>query len=390
MSTGYGLTNADRQPVKVLLVDDRKENLHALETLLKRDHTEIHKAYSGREALELLLHHEFAVALLDVQMPEIDGFELAELMRGSDQTKKIPIIFVTAGAIDSKRTFRGYEAGAVDFLHKPLDPRIVKSKVQVFLQLEEQRLLIQAQLQQLESALHVREEFLSIASHELKTPLTSLGLQFQVARRGLDLNQGAVPPREKLVQTFDLASRQISKLTHVIDELLDVSRIQSGKLAVSFSPVDLSLLAREVTERLGEQINQAKCRVRFELTDSLVVQCEAFRVEQVLINLISNVTKYAAGTPMTIATSRDSEFAYLTVRDEGPGIPEEKLTTVFERFERVGQNKSIAGLGLGLYIVKQIMKAHHGDISVRSKLGEGSEFIARFPLQHPDSTKSSD
>jgi len=132
----------DKIKAKVLLVDDRKENLQALESLLANKSVEIFKALSGRDALELLLVHDFALALLDVQMPEINGFELAELMRGAERSKNVPIIFVTAGAIDPKHTFRGYEAGAVDFLYKPLDPRIVRGKVSVFLELDRQRQML--------------------------------------------------------------------------------------------------------------------------------------------------------------------------------------------------------------------------------------------------------
>jgi signal transduction histidine kinase len=369
-----------RRPVKILLVDDRQENLHALESLLKSDQIEIHKAASGRDALELLLNHEFAVALLDVQMPEINGFELAELMRGSDQTKKIPIIFVTARAIDPQDTFLGYEAGAVDFLFKPLDPRIVRNKVQVFLQLEEQRLLIQSQIQQLEAALRVREEFLSIASHELKTPLATLSFQLQVTARQVDVRKGTAPSPEKLTQIFESANRQVMKLTNMIDDLLDISRIQAGKLSISVSPVDLSPLISEVVERLSQQLEQAGCTVRLDIEKSLIVPCEAVRVEQVLVNLISNVIKYAAGSVMTVTLRHDLQYAQLSVCDQGPGIPEEKLGAVFERFERLGLDKNVSGLGLGLYIVKQIMKAHDGDITIQSRPGEGTVFEARFPL----------
>ena len=364
---------------KILLVDDRKENLHALGSVLQSD-VEVFKAASGREALELLLQHRFAVALLDVQMPEINGFELAELMRGSDHTKEIPIIFVTAGAIDPHHTFRGYEAGAVDFLYKPLDARIVRSKVQVFLRMEQQRLQIQEQLEQLQAALRVRDEFLSIASHELKTPLTSLGLQVQLARRTIKIADGVAPSPEKLAQTLDLANRQIAKLTHLIDDLLDGSRIQGGQLTVSKSATDLVALVREVTERLQPHLEQAGCAVQLHLADSLTAPCESFRVEQVLINLISNVTKYAPGSPVTISLYLKEGRAVLEVRDEGPGIPEDKLESIFDRFERGGKKTGVSGLGLGLYISREIMLAHGGSLRATSRLGAGATFIAELPV----------
>lgn len=365
---------------KVLMVDDRKENLLALEFLLQSEHTQIFKAYSGRDALELLLEHRFALALLDVQMPEINGFELAELMRGSELTKEIPIIFVTAGAIDAKHTFRGYEAGAVDFLYKPLDPRIVKSKVEVFLRMEEQRLQIQTQMAQLQTAIKAREDFLSIASHELRTPLTSLSLQLQLARRSIKLEEGIIPAPEKIVKTLELASRQVSKLARLTDDLLDISRIHAGKLSVIKANVDLAALVREVIERLRPQLDQAGCSLGLELTEPMIVPCEAFRFEQVLTNLISNVIKYAPGTPITVKLQRANNHAVLTVSDRGHGIPEDKLETIFDRFERVDAPIGVSGLGLGLYIVKQIMIAHGGDIHATSTVGQGTTFTGTLPI----------
>src|SRR5579864_9275968 len=153
--------------VKCLLVDDLEENLLALSALLRRDDIDILTARSGAEALELLLSHEVALAFLDVQMPEMDGFELAELMRGAERTKHVPIIFVTAGTRDPARVFKGYETGAVDFLFKPIDPHVLKSKVDVFLELAAQR-------RQLTDALRLYEMFVAILGHDLRNPLGSL------------------------------------------------------------------------------------------------------------------------------------------------------------------------------------------------------------------------
>ncbi|RYZ68445.1 MAG: hybrid sensor histidine kinase/response regulator, partial [Proteobacteria bacterium] len=307
---------------KILLVDDRRENLLALESLLRDLPTEIYQATSGRDALELLLQHRFAVALLDVQMPEINGFELAELMRGMDSTREIPIIFLTAGAIDPKHTFRGYEAGAVDFLYKPLDARIVKSKVKVYLRLEEQRLQIVSQMEQLQAAVRSREEFLSIASHELRTPLTSMSLQFQTARRSIRPEAGILPTTEKLIKTFDMANRQVGKLTRLIDDLLDISRIQAGKLSINREPKDLTVIIKEAIERLVPQLNSANVPVSLDFETPFPASFDENRIEQVVTNLITNVIKYAPDAPMEVRLWREGDRAFFTVKDNGPGIPE--------------------------------------------------------------------
>ena len=366
--------------INILIVDDRPENLISLENLLKEDDVQIYKAQSGIEALELLLSHtSFALALLDVQMPEMNGFELAELMRGKEKTKSIPIIFVTAGAIDAQSTFMGYDAGAVDFLYKPLDTRIVKSKVKVFKELEQQKLIIQDQLSQLSQALKWRDDFLSIASHELKTPITSMRLQTQMTARSLNKAEGRSLSPEKLERFILTSNKQLDKLTRLIDDLLDTTRIRAGKLTVEPEEVNFSEMVSEIVDRFRDQLEEANCLLSVEIEDSVMVLCDPFRAEQVIVNLISNVIKYANGKPVAISLSQKDSKAYLTITDSGPGIVPEKLETIFERFKRVHKHEGISGLGLGLYIAKQVMDAHNGSITVKSTQGHGSAFTINFP-----------
>ncbi len=175
---------------RILLVDDREENLLALEALLRDEEAELVRARSGREALELLLAHEFALAIVDVQMPEWDGIELAELMRGTARTREVPIMLVTAGLHDEARVFRGYELGAVDYLHKPLDPIVLRSKVNVFLQLHRQRQLLAEQLDEIRRAKQAlqesdrrKDDFLAVLSHELRNPLAPIQNGVYLLRR---------------------------------------------------------------------------------------------------------------------------------------------------------------------------------------------------------------
>ncbi|MEA9356194.1 hybrid sensor histidine kinase/response regulator [Bacteriovorax sp. PP10] len=365
--------------INILIVDDRPENLISLENLLKEDDVVIYKAQSGVEALELLLKHGFALALLDVQMPEMNGFELAELMRGKEKTKTIPIIFVTAGAIDAQHTFMGYDAGAVDFLYKPLDTRIVKSKVKVFKELEQQKLVIQDQLTQLSQALKWRDDFLSIASHELKTPITSMRLQTQMAARSLQKSGSKDISPEKLEKYFMTSNKQLDKLTRLIDDLLDTTRIRAGKLTVDPIEVNFSQLMTDILERYEDQLAEANCHIESEIQKNIMVYCDPFRAEQVIVNLLSNAMKYAQGKPVAIKLRQEHGQAFLTIQDAGPGIAPEKLDAIFERFKRGNKHEGISGLGLGLYIAKQVMDAHHGSITVKSTPGLGSAFTINFP-----------
>lgn len=366
----------------ILIVDDKPQNIISLENILQEDDVNIYKAYSAREALELLLVHNFALAILDVQMPEMNGFELAELMRGKEATKSIPIIFVTAGAIDAKSTFMGYDAGAVDFLYKPIDVRIVKNKVRVFKELAKQKQIIQNQIGQLSQALKWRDEFLSIASHELKTPLTTLSLQNQMALLKLSKKDSEMNPQEeKLKKMYVNNGKQLSKLNRLIEDLLDTTKIKAGTLTVSPEKTNFSTLISEVIERYDEQLAHMRS-VSIDIDDSIYVNCDAFRTEQVIVNLISNAVKYAPNSDMYVTLRKFDNLAVLKIRDTGAGIPSEKLNSAFDRFKRYSNSKYISGLGLGLYIAKQIMVAHNGNIEVQSESGKGTEFTVSFSLSN--------
>lgn len=384
----------------ILIVDDLEENLIALEALLRGKGVTIHRARSGAEALELLLNHEFALAVLDVQMPQMNGFELAEMMRGPERTRGIPIIFVTAGARNQGFTFQGYESGAVDFLYKPLDPLIVQSKVRVFLDLYQQRKFIEERLEEreelltvmqkqlellleterrLKRAVEVRNEFLSIASHEIKNPIAALKLQMQITEKSIKPQTNEVPSAERLKKTIDKSNKQIDRLLSLVDDLLDPTKMDSGQLTFKFSPLALGDFARELVERLTPQANAAGNSLELRAIASIGVNWDRLRIEQLLINLISNAIKYAPKSPIEVFLDQKDEFVELRVRDSGPGIPRAKQGEVFDRYDRGDAPRDVQGLGLGLYIVQQIAQGHGGQARVESEIGQGCEFIISLP-----------
>jgi signal transduction histidine kinase len=230
--------------------------------------------------------------------------------------------------------------------------------------------------QKLSLALEARDEFLSIASHDLKTPLTSLTLQLQMNERNLKNNSDPV----ELTESIQLSLRQVRSLTGLVNDLLDVSRIQSGNLLLDQSEMDLSMLVREVGARFSHELRAAQCNLELQLEQGLVGTWDAPRLEQVIVNLISNSIKYAPRSPLKISTERNSTHAILIVSDQGPGIAKEKREAIFERFERANVHKNVSGMGLGLFIVKKIVEAHKGTIFLESEVGRGSEFIVRLPI----------
>ncbi|MQU61835.1 response regulator [Pseudomonas sp. FSL R10-1350] len=386
---------------KLLIVDDLPENLLALEALIQRDDRIVYKALSADEALSLLLQHEFAMAILDVQMPGMNGFELAEMMRGTDRTKNIPIVFVSAAGREMNYAFKGYESGAVDFLHKPLDIHAVKSKVNVFVDLYRQSKAVQrqvealersrreqevllAQLQQtqveLEHAVRMRDDFMSIVSHEVRTPLNGLILETQLRKMHLARDNTAAFTKDKLAAMVDRDERQIQSLIRLIEDMLDVSRIRTGKLSIRPSEFDLSQLVANLLEVFSPQISAAQASISFSSAQPVVGQWDEFRIEQVISNLLTNALRYGAQKPIDVAVYREEGYAVVQVRDQGIGISQENQQRIFQQFERVAGSHVVSGLGLGLFISEQIVAAHSGKIEVSSELGEGALFKVCLPL----------
>lgn len=386
---------------KLLIVDDLAQNLLALEALIKRDDLQVYQALSADEALSLLLQHEFALAILDVQMPGMNGFELAELMRGTEKTKNIPIVFVSAAGREMNYAFKGYESGAVDFLHKPLDTHAVKSKVNVFVDLyrqskamkhqvealeqsrrEQETLLAQLQVTQseLEHAVRMRDDFMSIVSHEVRTPLNGLILETQLRKLHLARDNAAAFTLEKMHAMVERDERQIQSLIRLIEDMLDVSRIRTGKLSIRPVTFDLSQAVRQLLDGFAPQISAAQSSVTLQADQPVIGQWDEFRIEQVVSNLLTNALRYGAKKPVAVAVYRDGEHAVIEVRDQGIGISPENQHRVFQQFERVSAGHAAAGLGLGLYISEQIVAAHNGTLTVHSALGEGALFSVRLPL----------
>ncbi|NML18708.1 hybrid sensor histidine kinase/response regulator [Azohydromonas caseinilytica] len=368
---------ADADPVKLLVVDDVPQNLLAMQALLQQPGVQLLTASSGAQALELLLQHEdVALALLDVQMPEMDGFTLAELMRGSSRTRDIPIIFVTASPRDPARLFRGYESGAVDFLHKPLEPHVLLGKVRVFVELHRQRRLLRQRNEELERLLKLNEVMMAVLSHDLRTPLSAIMMSAEVLRH-LAANDAALRAALRVKSSGQ-------RMSHMISQLLDFSRIRSGSLALDAQPHDL----RSVADAAVAELRQAHAQARIEVLihGDLRGRFDADRMAQVLSNLVGNALHHGeAGQPVRVVLD-GSEAATLRVLVRNAGrLPDEALPRLFEPFKGAHEGRP-EGLGLGLYIVQQFVHAHGGRVSGRNTV-EGVEFEVVLP-RHADQAPS--
>jgi signal transduction histidine kinase len=387
---------------KILIVDDKQDNLVTLELILRHFDAEIILARSGQEALEKTLEHEFALALIDVQMPEMDGFEMVKLLRQVEKTKYLPVIFISAIYSEDQYLIQGIEAGAVDFIIKPLNPRILIGKVKVFLELYDQKKRLQQEIlekiktqQSLVEAKRKAEEsdqlktaFLANMSHEIRTPLTTI-----VGFAGL-LADDCIS-RDAKQEYVGYIYKSSEHLISLINDILDVAKIEAGQLRLEKSPVDLRILMNDIYQTFKNKLeNSEKFHLTFTLNmppETLVINTDEGRLRQVLENLLGNAIKFT--------TSGNIEFGYRVyekdikfyVNDTGIGIPHDNLKLIFERFRKIENGRAFnsSGTGLGLSIVKRLVEILGGDIEVVSKLNQGSSFSFTLPkdISQPEHTE---
>ena len=384
------------EKINILLVDDLPANLLALEAILEGLGHNLVRANSGDEALKRLLGQEFAVILLDVRMPGMDGFETAEIIRGRDQTKHTPIIFVTALGTSDTQIFKGYFLGAADYLVKPIVPEILRAKVQTFVALYEKakemaereraeaehalRLKGEQDLRKLaEEANRAKDQFLAMTSHELRAPLTAVLGWARLLRSGeLDETTRA--------RALAMIESNVKAQTRLIDDLLDVSRIITGKFHIYPEMIELAHVLEISVETIRPQAAAKGILLALESdAKGAVVSGDSSRLQQAFFNLLSNAIKFTPqGGRVVVRLKRTDSEVEIKVSDTGKGISPEFLPSVFERF-RQAENLDPGergGLGLGLAIVNHIVELHQGTVRAQSPgEGKGSTFTITLPCQ---------
>ncbi len=400
IATSESILDASPQvpTARVLAVDDNPANLASIRAVLEDlDGASIVYANSGEEALRELLHEEFAVVLLDVRMPRMDGLECADIIRKRERTKHLPIIFLTAHDRDDELVNRAYSMGAVDFLFKPIQPEILLAKTRVFVELQhrseqireqaeqlakaqrkeaEQQLLMERErwaTEQLREENKRKDEFLAVLAHELRNPLAPVVT-------GVELIKMYDIDHPQLEKTRASMEQQLSHLNHLVDDLLDISRISSGKIVLREDTVNLFDVVYQAVENCRCELEDKQHELNLELGDDpAYVHGDAVRLTQVVGNLISNSARY---TPehgaITVACQQKDGHVSLSVEDNGMGIEQPMLQQVFGQFvQGDGHNP---GLGLGLALVKMLVELHDGQVEARSEgKNQGSTFIVTLP-----------
>ncbi|WP_312789342.1 ATP-binding protein [Sphingobacterium sp.] len=486
----------------ILIVDDNPDNIYSLQKLLESKNFKVDTAQSGEEALKKILKYNYALIILDVQMPDMDGFEVAENIAGFSKTKETPIIFLSAVNTDKRFITKGYDSGGLDYVTKPVDPDILMLKVKTFYRLHEQtqalkdvqkslereveqRKMAQKELRSkvdyldtlleslpqiaftcdprgqinfvngqwfqysddakafpdthpddepiygvlqkslqsgepLEMEVRIRrracgeycyqllrvwpilengennwvgtftdidaqkraekekDEFLSIASHELKTPLTSIKAYMQLLDRKLKLEEESAEAKY-----VTRVQGQVDKLNSLISDLLDLSKIDNGKLLINKKAFSLEHMVKSAVDSIVQTHDQSNMQLlRSGDIKGVQLYGDEVRLEQVLVNFLTNAYKYAAGTEKVIVDCVViDDYVKVSVIDFGIGIPPEKQAEVFEKFYRVEETSfDFQGLGIGLYICAEIIRSHQGTIAVESTVGQGSTFYFTLPL----------
>lgn len=369
----------------ILLVDDKSENLIALRKTLENRGFIIDTALSGEEALKKVLKTAYELIILDVQMPGMDGFEVAEAISGYSKTCDTPIIFLSAVNISKQFITKGYTSGGRDYLVKPFDTDILTLKIKTFIKLHEQTMELNriqqsllAEIEQRKEAEGKKDEFISIASHELKTPLTSVKGYLQLAERSLKSGQS-----EKSELFIGHSRKQVDKLSQLVADLLDTTKIASGQLMFNYNYFDFKPFLENAIDSVGHSY-PGKQIIKTGLADVRIYGDEN-RLEQVLVNYLTNAIKYAPdGREIFVDMQLSDQWVEVKVKDQGIGIPKETQEHIFEKFYRVEENaKHFQGLGMGLYICAEIIKRHQGEYGVESEPGQGSTFYFRIPVKSP-------
>jgi two-component system sensor histidine kinase/response regulator len=358
--------------VTCLLVDDLEENLLALTALLRDDDVEIVTARSGVEALELLLQHDVALAIVDVQMPDMDGFELAELMRGSERTRHVPLIFVTAGSRDQHRMFKGYDTGAVDYLYKPIEPQILQNKAGVFFQLARHKLQLQQELRERTETLRLNEMFAAVLGHDLRTPLGAM-----LTAADLLKHHTSDPFVTEIAGRLQSSGKRMNRM---IEDMLDLTRARlAGGIPINRAAADLGSLVTRVVQEHEASARGRRIEVRQQ--GNLDGDWDGDRFAQVLANLIGNALQHGKGHEPVQVDVEGSSADTVTVSVRNAGVIDPAvLPHIFDPF-RSSQTlpKRSVGLGLGLYIAQQIVHAHQGTIDVDSSHPTHTVFTVTVP-----------
>jgi len=369
--TDEGHSEHEAGTAKILVVDDTPGNLFAFRELLGPLGHRIFEAASGQDAMALIARHEFAVILLDVMMPGMDGFETLSRMREGVVIRSTPVIMITARDLNRAEVDRAYALGVIDFLTKPVYPEVLRGKVASCVSLH----VANRELRRREAALSMKDRQIAVLAHDLRNPLTTVTAAIHLLGRLPESDQAQAQARKE--QLLLRVERGLTRMNGMIRDLLDYARAGSGAIPIVRERMDLADLARDLVDEF--EIADPNRRIDLTRSGETTGSWDRTRLYQALSNLVGNATHYGHGDA-SIAVGGDGRHVEIAVHNSGPPISPDLLSVIFEPFRR-GAGGDGAGLGLGLYIVRAIAQAHGGDVSVTSSAEVGTTFTLRLPTE---------
>ena len=358
---------------KILIVDDKPENLKALRKVLKDLDIELVEATSGNDALKATLHHDFALALLDIQMPEMDGYELAGLLREEEKTAHLPFIFISAVYTDNLNVFTGYEKGAFSFITKPFQPEILINKVKLFIEKHQQEVALFELNEELKNTNKELEAFTYSVSHDLRTPLRAVNGYAQM------LNEDYSPKLDaEAKRLIDNIKYNATKMGMLIDDLLAFSKL--GRKEIQKSNIDMNELTKEVLVGINKAIAHS---AEIKMGNLHSTKADYSLLYQVMLNLISNAVKYSSkkAHPLVeiFSEEKNGEIIF-SVKDNGVGFDMHFVHKLFGIFQRLHKSKDFEGTGVGLAIVQRIISKHGGKVWAEAEFEKGATFNFALPI----------
>jgi signal transduction histidine kinase len=331
------------------------------------------------------IHMAGALLLTEEALTSDEYVQLEEKLSGQEKWSDLPIILMISNKdklIKTEKILSFFSnSGNIFLLERPFRLLTLVTTIKVALRSRRKQYEVKELLGQKEASLKIRDQFLSIASHELKTPITALKLQVQMRKRLLSRGDDSIYSPPKVHSLIETTEHQVERLSRLVDDMLDISRIENGKLSLHYEEVDLGELVSKTFNSLADEFKNANCPVQLNVGKDIKGRWDKHRIEQVVINLFTNAIKYGSQCKVVINVSTVGNEAILSVQDEGVGIAPHDQARVFQRFERADNEDNISGLGLGLFITKEIIEAQGGRIFLESELGTGSTFTVRLPLQ---------
>ncbi|GEN10359.1 Signal transduction histidine kinase [Myxococcus fulvus] len=359
----------ERARATILNVNDTPAVLYLTSRILTVAGYHVVEATSGTEALRLAGGRPDMV-LLDVHLPDIDGYEVCRRLRAREETRDLLIAHLSAVSVSREDRLRGLAQGADAYWTTPLEDDELLANVEALLRLQSRA----------QAAVHARDEFMSIAAHELRTPLTALRLNLERLVHHLTRVPGDMVARRTVEASTTPALRQLVRLQQLLDTLLDVSRVGSRKLRLDIEVFDLAEAAREVAGRLAMSARAAGTELSLALPlGPALLMGDRLRLEQVISNLLANAFRYGDSKPIWLTVEEHPDALWLSVTDQGIGIAKQDQARIFNRFERASSTGRADGLGLGLFIAREIVIAHGGTLSVESEPGQGATFHVTLP-----------